>query len=253
MIIHISGASGSGKTTLGNKLQEALGDRVLVVDVDRILDSFIAKHIIVTSTEQFGESYQKFIDEFVKDAKSKHNHIVFVGLNAFVVGEKHFYEDADHNEHSFKLPKRYFDLGSDYNFYIDLDADTIVKQMFDRGYVKHIDWFSDWMKRRKDIVYSELIKDENIARKDICAALNELFDFEDIRSNIEKWDAYYKAKGYTFYPREQIYDKVIELINQNTQDVQAVQEGGYSTYAKYAKYTKYKTKYLALKRGQECL
>jgi len=38
LIIHISGASGSGKTTLGNKLKEHFKSKIVVKDLDELLD-----------------------------------------------------------------------------------------------------------------------------------------------------------------------------------------------------------------------
>ena len=38
LIIHISGASGSGKTTLGNKLKEHFKSKIIVKDLDELLD-----------------------------------------------------------------------------------------------------------------------------------------------------------------------------------------------------------------------
>lgn len=85
--------------------------------------------------------------------------------------------------------------------------------MFYRGYDKHIDWFCKWMKDRKDIVFDELIKDEVNAQKDISIAINQLFDFGDIRKNIATWNKFYKDKKYEFLSREDIYDKIIKIID----------------------------------------
>jgi len=236
MIIHIAGASGSGKTFLGRKLEEYYNDKIIVIDIDDIMDIFIKKHIQeINTTEEFAIKYQQFIDDFREQLSKKHNIIIFVGLNAFVVGELHYYEDNLGIEKTIELPKKYFDLKSNYNFYIDLSVDIIIKQTFYRGYDNHIDWFCKWMKNRKDIVFDELIKDEVKAQKDISIAINRLFDFADIRKNVAIWNKFYEEKNYEFLSREDIYDKIIKLIDN--------QKGG--NYQ--IKYLKYKTKYIQLK------
>ena len=246
MIIHIAGASGSGKSTLGDKLQKKLKNKVIVIDMDNLMDLFIEKHIQeITTPEQFAAKYQNFIDNYKKEISKKYDNIIFVGLNAFVIGESHYYEDKFGNEKSIKLPKTYFNLDSEYNFYIDLPAETIIKQTFYRGYDKHIDWFCNWMKNRKDIVFNELIKNEIEAQNDISIAIGRLFDFADIKKNIKTWDKFYKSKGYVFLSREDIYDKIISIISK--------QNGGKSYNDKYLKYhdkyLKYKTKYIKMKGG----
>lgn len=236
MIIHISGASGAGKSELGKKLQKKLQNKVIVIDMDDLLDLFINKYIQeITTSEEFAIKYQKFIDEYREQLSKKYTNIIFVGLNAFVIGESHYYEDNLGNDKMIKLPETYFDLKSDYNFYIDIDSKTIIKQMFYRGYDKHMDWFCNWMKNRKDIVYNELITNEKKAQNDISIAVNRLFDFEDINKNILKWNEFYKLKGYIFLSREEIYDQIVSIINNNN-------KGGYY----YDKYVKYKKKYLQM-------
>lgn len=216
MIIHISGASGSGKTTLGNKLTKHYGNgnKVKVIDMDNIMDTFIKKHIKkINSTEQFAIKYQQFIDNYILKLSKKYNNIIFVGLNAFVIGESHYYNSTTGIEKSIKLPKKYFNLKSNHNFYIDLSEKIIIKQTYYRGYEQHIDWFCKWMKGRKDIVFNELIKNERLAQKDISIAINRLFDFTDIRKNITIWNNFYKKKGYEFLSSSDIYDKIIKIIN----------------------------------------
>lgn len=44
LIIHISGASGSGKSFLGQKLTDLFGDKIIVKDLDELLDDYFAEH-----------------------------------------------------------------------------------------------------------------------------------------------------------------------------------------------------------------
>ena len=80
------------------------------------------------------------------------------------------------------------------------------------------------------------IKIEVNAQKYISIAINRLFDFADIRKNIAIWNKFYKDKKYEFLSREDIYDKIIKIIDGQT---------GGNLY--YYKYIKYKNKYTDLK------
>jgi hypothetical protein len=129
MIIHICGASGSGKSYLGKKLQIALKNKVIVIDMDNLLELFMNKYKFTTS-RKFGSDYQKFIDEFIIKTTKQCKNIIFVGLNAFVLGETHCWTNKLGNDECIELPKLYFDLQSDYNFFIDVTEKIIIEQMY---------------------------------------------------------------------------------------------------------------------------
>ena len=214
MIIHICGASGSGKSYLGNTLKEKLKKQsVLITDMDALWESFLKLKLYKT-TNQIEIEYQKYINQYISKQIKKYDNLIFVGLNSFVIGEQHWFEDNTH----INLPKYYFDLQSDVNYYIDADKELIIKQMYDRGYNIHINWFHDWMINRKEIVYNNLIKNEKQTKKDLSVALLRFFDFSDIKKNIEKWNKYYKhitnKKGisYIFLSQNKILEKCIKLI-----------------------------------------
>jgi adenylate kinase family enzyme len=110
LIIHISGASGSGKTTLGNKLKEEFGKKIIVKDLDELRNEHIKKTYNTSKNWNVDEvKYQKYIDEFIIKQKKS---IVFVGLNDNPLGIK----------------KIYYNIHSQYNFYIDIDDKIILKQ-----------------------------------------------------------------------------------------------------------------------------
>lgn len=207
MIIHICGASGSGKTTLGGKLATK---KIIVKDLDNLRDTYLRQgertNTYKAFTKNFAIGYQKFIDDFIK--KNRNKIIIFVGLNAFIVDEVYMFKGK-----LAKYPRMMFDLHADYKFYIKISSNTILKQLFNREYERHINWFCLWMKSRKDILFDNLINDEKIAKRDVCVALTRIMEFEKIKDNIKKWNNFYKENSYIFLSREEIYKKIKKLIN----------------------------------------
>ena len=108
--IHISGASGSGKTFLGNQLKEQFGKKIIVKDLDELVDKFIKDFYGNKKWTYIDENeYQKYIDTFIDKQKKP---IIFVGLN-------------DNNNPKVERfiqnkIKKYYDLHSQFNYYIDI-------------------------------------------------------------------------------------------------------------------------------------
>ena len=124
LIIHISGASGSGKTTLGNKLKEHFKSKIIVKDLDELLDEHFIDYFGKKSSHNIGDvnekAYQKYIDDYINKQKKP---IIFVGLNDNFVD---FY------------PKRkniYYNLHTTTNHpvYIDID-DNIINSLTSKFY-----------------------------------------------------------------------------------------------------------------------
>lgn len=226
MIIHIAGASGSGKTTLGNKLKTYYGNKIVIKDLDELLwNDYIPmkdKSNISASDffKNFEEDYQKYIDDFIKENKKMN--IIFVGINTFIQGEKQHFKGLDE-----EFPTVMFDLHADYKYYIDIPIDQIVKQKFNR----EISHFCD----DKDRMFNNLLENQNRTQKNIINNITHQTDIANIKKQTEKWNKFYKEKGYIFLSQDDIYKKIIEIIKINKQD------GGY-----YNKYIKYKIKYLQL-------
>ena len=110
LIIHISGASGSGKTTLGNKLKEHFKSKIIVKDLDDLRGEFEKKYKVVNYLKDFDSNmYQSFLDKYILSQKKP---LVLVGLN-------HMFW---HNK------KLYYNVHSQYNYYIEIDDMLIVKQ-----------------------------------------------------------------------------------------------------------------------------
>ena len=110
IIIHISGASGSGITFLGNQLKEQFGKKIIVKDLDELVDKFIKDFYGNKKWTYIDENeYQKYIDTFIDKQKKP---IIFVGLN-------------DNNNPKVERfiqnkIKKYYDLHSQFNYYIDI-------------------------------------------------------------------------------------------------------------------------------------
>lgn len=212
-IIHIAGASGSGKTYLGNKLEEKLGIKVIVKDLDDMREEYLLrKEKMNISFENFEKNYesdyQKFIDIFIKNNNKP---IIFVGLNTYILGENFHFKNTEG-----KYPNAIFNLHANYKYYIDIDPIVLLKQRFDREFINYIDWFSDWIKSRKEILFDNLIMNESEARNDICAALTKIMNFSKIKDDIQKWDNFYHKQGYIFLSSDKIYDEVIKILSKKS-------------------------------------
>jgi deoxyadenosine/deoxycytidine kinase len=105
LIIHISGASGSGKTVLGKKLQAHFKSRIIVKDLDDLQNEFI-KFFYGNKNWTYIDDveYQNYINNYIN---KQNKPIIFVGLN---------------DNRSFgKNKKLYYNVHSQYNYYIEID------------------------------------------------------------------------------------------------------------------------------------
>jgi adenylate kinase family enzyme len=120
MLIHITGAPGAGKTTLGNWIKSNF--KVKVIDIDDILDEFIAKR---KNADNFKKDLQSHFDNIIH----KHKKLVLVGLNypdpvVYIKGK-------EHHLRPFKI-----NIDADYKFYLDTPLDTLIKQRFKRELIR---------------------------------------------------------------------------------------------------------------------
>jgi len=192
IIIHISGPSGSGKTTLGNKLIDKFGDKIIVKDVDDLREEFIehayGRSGIIQGKKIDKENYQKFIDNFVKK-HSQRKPIVFVGLNHMPWWHK----------------KLYYNLHSDYNFYIVLNSDIIFKQKCGR-------FFNPLCSADRDSVMDDFMKNKSDALRNILSGLESECDYKLSNEYLNMWNRDYKQQGYKFMSREKIFAEVSKII-----------------------------------------
>jgi len=191
LIIHISGASGSGKTTLGNKLKQHFKSKIIVKDLDDLRGEFEKKYKVVNYLKDFDSNmYQSFLDTYIFSQKKP---LVLVGLN-------HMFW---HNK------KLYYNVHSQYNYYIEIDDMLIVKQKCIRFLT---DELPDMVTKNKTIIrditednekFVRLIK-ENIERE--CGTK------ETLKIN-KMWEKDYHKQGYKFMSRENIYKSVVKILN----------------------------------------
>jgi energy-coupling factor transporter ATP-binding protein EcfA2 len=186
VVIHICGPSGSGKTTLGNKLKNIFNNKIVVKDIDDLRTEFIIKYYGNKRWTTINKkAYQQYINKYIS---SQTKPLIFVGLNNMPWW---------HTNH-------YYNMHSDYNYYIELDDDTILKQKCSRLF--------------KDLIMDEdafgyLINDnERFVRLRKLAIEGECSKTKIIKMN-EKWNNDYKKQNYTFASRESIFKIVSKLLN----------------------------------------
>ena len=192
LIIHISGASGSGKTTLGNKLKEHFKSKIIVKDLDDLRAEFIKlKYGNKFNWENFDSNmYQSFLDKYILSQKKP---LILVGLN-------HMFW---HNK------KLYYNVHSQYNYYIDIDDMLIVKQ-------KCIRFITDELKNyvtKNKIIIRDITEDNGKFVRLIKENIEmECGTKETLKIN-KMWKKDYKKQDYKFMSRENIYKSVVKILN----------------------------------------
>lgn len=198
MIIHISGPSGSGKTTLGNKLKKKLGKKIIVKDLDDLLFEFVmmkekSKERTSTILKNWKKEYQQFIDDFIEKQKKP---IIFVGLNTDL-GSLGF------RNKKLKPPKAFYNIYSDYNFYIDLPLEQILQQKFYRQTIK--------ICNDKERLFEKWLDNPNKTQD----KLNYDINLNLWKKETEKWNKLYKTKKYKFMKRNDIFKTICKIISNN--------------------------------------
>jgi adenylate kinase family enzyme len=186
IIVHISGASGSGKTFLGDKLKKVLKNKVIVKDSDELRNEFIHTFYGDKSWLYIDEkAYQNYINAFIKNQKKS---IIFVGLNDNTV----FGKDKE----------LYYNVKSKYNYYIDVDDATILKQKCKRVF-KNI--------QKDSVAMNHLVNDNKKFIKVFTEAIKHECDMEETTRLNQKWKADYMKKNYKLASKLDIYKEVIKL------------------------------------------
>jgi adenylate kinase family enzyme len=193
LIIHISGASGSGKTTLGNKLKEKYKSKIIVKDLDDLLDEHFNDYFRGKTNFTYEDidekAYQEYINEYIYKQKKP---IIFVGLNDNFID---FYP---------KRKKIYYNVHAQYKYYIDIDDNIIVKQKCLR--------FIDGIKN-DTFTMENLISNNKQFIKTITIAIETECSKKFIINWINKWKKDYEKQEYKFMSRENIYKSVVKILN----------------------------------------
>lgn len=191
LIIHISGASGSGKTTLGNKLKDKFGDKIVVKDIDNLRMEFIKEHYGDKEWDVIDkDAYQQYIDDYI-DKQDKL--LIFVGLNNMPWWHKDLY----------------YDMHSTYNFYINLNDETIIKQ-------KCIRYLTEELKEiiKDEIAMNDMIHNNKKFIRLVTEGIKRECNASEIIEYSNKWKADYEHQGYKIISREEIYDLVCEILDE---------------------------------------
>jgi adenylate kinase family enzyme len=189
IIIHICGASGSGKTTLGTKLKDKFKNKIVVKDIDDLRVKFIKNFYENKKWSVIDkDAYQKYIDDYIHKIKKP---LIFVGLNNMPWWHKN----------------HYYNLYTDYKFYIELDDKTIIKQKcirFLKGPVN--------IENHKEAI-NALINNNKKFLQIITNAIKYECDLKKIIKMNNKWNKDYKNQDYIFMSRLDIYKQVTKLLS----------------------------------------
>ena len=185
VIIHISGASGSGKTTLGIKLTEQFKNKIVLKDIDNLKRDFIQKYYGDNKFDIIDKlEYQKYIDNFVK--KHSFKPLIFVGLNNI---------PKWHNNH-------YYDMHSTYNYFIDLDDETIIKQKCKRL----LNIFAN------DYNMKMLVNNNKQYIKNLSIGIDYECNLKKTIKLNNKWKKDYMKQDYKFMSIENIFKNVSKIL-----------------------------------------
>jgi adenylate kinase family enzyme len=187
IIIHISGASGSGKTFLGNQLKKQFKKKIIVKDLDDLRDEFIEIFYGKKEWKYINEKeYQNFINNFIyKNKKS----IVFVGL-------------SDNTAYG-KNKNLYYDLQSQYNYYIKLDDTIILKQ-------KCLRLLNDIQNDKTAM--NDLIENNEHFIEMFSQAIKRECSLKDTIKINNKWKEDYEKQGYKIMTSEKIFQDVSKIL-----------------------------------------
>lgn len=188
MIIHISGAPGSGKSTLGKWIKNNY-ENVYVKDIDNLYHEFIASKEKSNETlelikKNFVKYFQNYIDRYIDNHNDKD--IVFVGLN---------YPDPriEFRGDEIFVKEHFYNLHSDYNFYIDPPVYQHLKQKFKRTLKEILDDF--------DNVFDDILHD-NIFK----------INFKEWIKENNEWKELYLEHQYKMMNKEKIIQALNKLL-----------------------------------------
>ena len=106
----------------------------------------------------------------------------------------------------------YYNFQPDYKFYIDIDNKKLVKQRCMRFLTKLKDINNDEM--------NDLMNNNKKFIRLICQSIKRECDIKEIIDESDKWKNDYESQGYTILNSDEIYERVVNILN----DI--VQKGG---------------------------
>jgi len=135
MIVHLVGAPGSGKTTLAKELEGELYNWS-IYDLDDLNRSFVKENNLVPLTrsnpQRVTKLYQKHLNKMVASARSSNENVLFVGINAGVLGSP--------------PGKNLVNLQADYHFFLNVPEALNAQRWIQRDMPEVLDHFVSRLK-----------------------------------------------------------------------------------------------------------
>ena len=134
--------------------------------------------------------YQKYINDYI----TKHNKkpIIFVGLND--------------NKIFGRNKELYYNVHSNYNFYIDIDDNIIIEQKCNRFI---LEFLPEIVKHEK----KDITENNQYFIKQITKALKYECSAEQTIKMNKSWEKDYKKMKYIFMSRDDIYKEVCKILS----------------------------------------
>ena len=191
MIIHISGPPDSGKTYLGKKLEKKFGKKIVVKDLDDLLNYYVRHNKFSV------KGYQNYINNFIEKRKNKK--IIFVGLNLDMGRSNTIYQ-----------------LKPDYKFFINLNIKENAKRRFIRHYKNDIKYYFLWTYGGKEPtseeIYKEWMKNDTLSTKSLQKIIEKMSPSGLERDTI-RWHNIYKKLGFKFMTSDKIYKEISKILS----------------------------------------
>ena len=182
MIVHLAGAPGSGKTTLANQVSKPNWD---IYDLDDVNREFVEGNHLIPLTrsnpQKVVEMYQEHIASIVQKARDNGKNILFVGINAGLLGSP--------------VGENMIDLDADYNVLLNVDTAVNAKRWIQRDMPEVLD---DFVRSLKDDIqmYDQLEKKGRQLKKDFADLIRD-FRPSQRKDDIQRFKKFYLRRGFT--------------------------------------------------------
>lgn len=187
IIIHIAGAVGSGKSFLGTELKTKYADRIIVKEFESIQAEFLLEFYADKKITHINhEEFQSYITNYIKRADKI---LIIVGAN--------------YSLHK-KGAKFYYNIHSQYNYYIDID-DMILVTNTCLQFIKDLQQDASHL--------SSLTENNEAFVKTVTEQLKQNCRAKDIIKNNNKLKQDYKTRNYKLMPRQDIYREITDMLD----------------------------------------
>lgn len=209
-VVHVAGAPGSGKTTFAERIKDWLvsngeSERVLVLDLDDVNRNFAEPNnyvpLLRRDPTRYAELYQQHIDEIVQNAKRNNQSVLFVGIDAALLGT---WPGKD----NFIT----IDVHPDFSFALEVPVEENARRWIQRDMPEIVDDLSQRLKR--DVAEFSSYKEneaEFVSRyeNDFHELLRD-FRPSQRKRDIEQFNEYFAGRAFRFFPPEQL-EKLVKV------------------------------------------